>query len=169
MAGWNHDNADWKLKVCLSCKKEFKPKSGVQKFCSTPCRGRWKYIAGTCSTENQYKEISGNWVRYLARLQYCSGRKRDELTTEILLKKLKAQNYRCALSGVEMTCSLEVGKKFPYNVSVDRIQAGGPYSEDNIQLVCRVLNSWRSDTDLPFFIDMCKKVAKNFTERDCEV
>ena len=160
MPGWNHNNAKWKQKECVVCRNLFTPKSGINKFCSGTCKGKWKYLTGTVTTESQYKDISGNWDRYLPRLMYFGGRKRDKLSREILLKKLEEQDFKCALSGLPLTCLLEKGKKHPFNVSVDRIIAGGPYTEDNIQLVCRALNSWRADTDLETFISMCKSVAE---------
>ena len=158
MAGWNHSKANWKPKVCVVCEEEFLPKSGVHKFCSESCKGKHKYQTGVVTTKSQYKEISGNWKRYLSRLLHSGGDKRKDLSVGILLSKLKSQNYKCALSGIELTCLLDVGTKYPFNASVDRVVAGGPYSEGNIQLVCRSLNSWRSDTSVEDFIEMCGKV-----------
>lgn len=40
----------------------------------------------------------------------------------------------------------------------------GPYTIDNIQLVCRAVNSWRSDMPLELFIKVCKAVANNNQE-----
>lgn len=159
MVGWNHVNAKWKEKKCAVCSTVFIPKSGVHKFCSDECRGKWKYITGTGSTKNQYKDISGNWPRYMSRLQHVAGRKRERLTTEVLLEILEKQNYKCALSGIPLTCNLEVGKTFPTNVSVDRIEAGKEYTKENVQLVCRALNHWRSDTPIEEFVAFCRAVA----------
>jgi hypothetical protein len=60
-------------------------------------------------------------------------------------------------------------KRFPYNASIDRIEAGGPYSFGNIQLVCRCLNSWRSDTPLDVFVTICKAIAEFQTKKEREV
>ena len=73
---------------------------------------------------------------------------------------LEDQNGLCALSGIELTCKLEKGTKFLTNASIDRIEAGGPYIKENIQLVCTVLNKWRGDTDLQEYIWWYKKVAE---------
>lgn len=73
---------------------------------------------------------------------------------------------KCTLSGVELTCTLIKGIKVKTNASIDRIIAGGSYSIDNIQLVCSALNSWRADTELPEFIDWCKKVAQYSQEKE---
>lgn len=160
MAGWNHYGR-FKEKECSACGKVFKPNSGSQKFCSKECG----FSPGKYSTEEQYKSISGNWERYLSRLIYGAGRKREALSRDILLRVLQKQNYRCALSGIELTCQLSKGEKTFTNASVDRINPGGPYEESNIQLVCRGLNSWRSDTPLDQFIDMCRRVAEFNQER----
>ena len=146
---------------CLVCGASFKPTNYKHKYCSPACKGKVKYILDKTTTSSQYASISGNWDRYLPRLLYFGGRKRDKLTFDILKKKLVEQNYKCAISGLEMTCLLDKGKKFWTNVSVDRIEAGGSYTEDNIQLVCRAVNSWRSDTPLDEFIDICKAIAKH--------
>lgn len=164
-----HDVTSVKSKICIVCETQFIPKSGIHKFCSEQCKGKWKYITEQVTTKSQYIEISGNWDRYLSRLLYSDGRKRYGLTREILLEVLIRQNYKCALSGLELTCQLEKGKKFWTNASVDRIEAGGSYKKDNIQLVCRGLNSWRSDMPLDEFIKVCRLVAENNPLREREL
>lgn len=165
MAGWNHTNAKWKPKKCVVCETEFTPKSGVNKFCSPQCKGKWKYITGAGSTEAQYAEISGDWGRYLSRRLYCAGMRRDKLPRDALFRILERQGYRCALSGVPLTCILEKGVAHPTNASVDRIVAGGAYTEDNVQLVCVVLNMWRGNRSPEDFINWCKLVAAYNTNR----
>lgn len=164
MAGWHHDSANWKEKTCAACGALFKPRSGVNRFCTPACRGKWKYITGDGNTENQYKRISGDWNRYLNRLLRCAGEKRASLTRDDLLRQLEKQEYKCALTGRELTCRLEKGKSFQTNASVDRIVAGGPYTPDNIQLVCRAVNQWRGNIPLSEFVDWCKQVAA-YSER----
>jgi hypothetical protein len=162
MAGWH---GQFKKKPCVVCGAFFQPKSGVHKFCCDSCKGKWRYLTEQVTTKTQYKGISGNWDRYLSRLLYAAGRKRDQLTRDVLLELLEKQNYRCALSGVELTCILEKGKRYPTNASVDRINPGGPYTKDNIQLVCRAVNSWRSDLPLETFIWFCQRVAETSQKR----
>lgn len=161
MVGWNHDEANWEKKTCPVCESVFIPRSGNHQFCSGKCKGKWKYISGQETTETQYKLISGDWKRYLSRLIYSAGRKRDQLSRDELLEVLENQDYKCALSGVQMTCNLELGKTFWTNASVDRIKAGGPYTKENIQLVCRGLNSWRSAIPLEEFIWWCQQVVQH--------
>lgn len=161
MAGWHHDNAEWKPKLCPVCQTTFTPRSGAHKFCSKTCKGKWQYVTGKASTENQYRLISGDWMRYLSRLLYYGGRKRDQLTREHLYEQLVKQDYKCALTGVPLTCRLEKGTRFPTNASVDRIVAGGPYTPDNIQLVCRAINQWRGNTPITEFVDWCRAIVKH--------
>lgn len=155
---WTHKDS-FKEKPCLICEEIFIPRSGVHKFCSVSCKGKWKYLSGVMTTDSQYKYISGNWGRYFARL--CNrSHKRDTLSVEDLKEILIEQNYKCALSGVELTCILQRGQRCLTNASIDRIDAGGLYVKSNVQLVCTVLNSLRRDTPVKEFIGWCKKVAK---------
>ena len=159
MSGWHHEAAKWSTKTCPVCQSTFTPNSGAHKFCSATCKGKWKYISGVMTTESQYKSISGNWPRYLTRLRYYGGRKRDALSLDTLMATLVKQDYRCALTGVLLTCQLEQGVVCPTNASVDRIQAGGPYTPGNIQLVCRAVNMWRSNLPVAEFVDWCRAVV----------
>ena len=146
------------LRICPICgTEELMAKN--QKYCTPQCKGKVKYVDGSASTEEQYKLISGNWVRYCSRLLYYDGRKRSLLTRDIILKKLEDQNYKCALTGVDLTCTLSKGTTSITNASIDRKIAGGPYTEDNIQIVCRAINSWISNLTVDHFIEWCKKVV----------
>lgn len=158
MVGWHHEGI-FTEKECVVCETIFQPRSGIHKFCSEECKGKWQYISGRVTTETQYKSISGNWKRYFQRL-CCRSHKRAHLSWEDCLEILEEQDYKCALSGIELTCKLEKGKKFLTNASIDRIEAGGPYIKENIQLVCSVLNGFRKDTALEEFIWWCKKVSE---------
>jgi len=161
MAGWTSKHKDnFKLKKCDNCNIEFKPKSGIHKYCSEKCKGAYKYISGSVTTETQYEKINKSWRRYLQRILYCRKRK-NKITVDELLSILEKQKYLCALSGVPLTGYLEKGKTIKTNASIDRIVAGGEYSVNNVQLVCVALNKYRCDTELKEFIDWCKKVAKH--------
>lgn len=77
------------------------------------------------------------------------------------MNKLASQKYKCAITGVDLTCNLERGKKYMTNASIDRINAGGLYVEENIQIVCRAVNQWRCDIPLPEFVEWCRKVVEH--------
>lgn len=156
IGGWHHEGV-FVEKACAVCETLFKPKSGVHKFCSPQCKGKSPYILGKNSTEIQYQSISGNWSKYFSRL--VNQKDRQALSSEMLLEVLEEQEGRCALSGAPLTCILKKGTVCKTNASIDQIIPSGGYTRDNIQLVCRALNSWRGDTNLDEFVDWCKKVA----------
>jgi hypothetical protein len=72
---------------------------------------------------------------------------------------LETQNGKCALSGVELTCTLQKGVRSKTNASIDRIDPKGPYVIENVQLVCSVINKFRIDTPVDEFVEWCRKVA----------
>lgn len=152
--------ADWKPKNCRVCGGEFVPKSGNQVFCSTPCKRKHYREVGSETTARQYALISGDWVKYFGRLCTRAFR-RDLLTKHDCVAILEAQNYRCALTGVELTCRLEKGVICKTNASIDRIDPKGLYTKDNVHLVCAAVNKFRIDLPLDEFVDWCKKVAQH--------
>ncbi len=152
-----HELKIFSKKECAVCGTLFQPHSGVHKYCSISCKEKHNQHRGSMQVKRQYERISGNWEKYFKRL--LAQKYRDGLKLEEVLLKLKQQDYKCALSGEPLTCILKQGTKYKTNASFDRIDAGGPYSIDNLQLVCSVVNSWRADTDLAEFILFCKKVT----------
>ena len=71
---------------------------------------------------------------------------RSELENLLLALMIKQEN-RCALTGIpfhflrDPTCDKEL---LP---SPDRIDSNGHYETSNLQVVCRFVNSWKSDSD----------------------
>ena len=97
------------------------------------------------------RELERNWRRW-TRNAIALAKQRQEMrgtdgvavtmTSDGLMAKLHAANYRCALSGVEFT--LDSFGRFGTNIPcVDRIDLDGPYSESNTRVVCRGVNSLR--------------------------
>lgn len=152
-----------KRRNCLNCEKLFTARSGVHKYCCANCKGQYKYKDGSTTTESQYKNISGNWNRYFDRL-LGKGR-RGVLSRQDLLKQLEHQKGLCALTGIPLTCQLETGVKFNNNASIDRIEAGGSYAPDNIQLVCAAVNGFRVNTSIDEFIWYCEQVT-NYQKKE---
>lgn len=148
-----------KQKECPICSFKFFPNSGSHKYCSDNCKTKGRHQLGKTTTSAQYKNISGNWDRYFNRLLQKAFR-RGQLTKGLLKEQLTLQKGLCALSGIELTCWLESGRRFKTNASIDRIRPGEPYSIDNIQLICSALNSWRGDTELKEFVWFCKQVTE---------
>lgn len=146
-------------KNCVVCAASFMPKSGTQRFCCVSCKRKQYREDGPETTERQYALISGNWEKYFGRLCTKAFR-RDLLSKQDCMALLREQDFKCALTGVELTCTLEKGKVCKTNASLDRIDPKGPYTKENVQLVCAVINKFRIDTPLDEFVDWCRKVSE---------
>lgn len=82
-----------------------------------------------------------------------------DLTVDRILDMHKSQDGRCAITGIPMTIVIGHGPMYT-NLSVDRIQTGGPYTFANTRLVCHVVNIMRytmSDDELRYW---AKKIVK---------
>jgi len=146
---------------CAHCGGDFTATSNVQRHCSARCRKDYCYARRRARglTRLGYLSINGNWHRYFGKL-VTKQRRQDGLTREILLDLLQRQDYRCALTGVLLTCRMEHGVRCWTNASVDRLQPGAAYSADNVQLVCAAVNRMRSDWPLEEYIAWCVRVAE---------
>lgn len=69
----------------------------------------------------------------------------DDKLEGIIARKLKKQAWRCALTGLPIERDHPSADRHMV-ASPDRIDSNGPYSEDNLQVVCRFANFWKSDT-----------------------
>lgn len=150
-------------RFCAICRKPFIRTSGAQRFCSVSCKSKEGQTTGSMCCERQYVRISGDWEKYFARL--INRKRKGLITKQDLLEIIKKQDYKCALSGIPLTCQLTQGKKYKTNASLDRIIPGEPYTKENIQLVCAALNSWRGDTELDEFVEFCRQVTLFQDER----
>jgi hypothetical protein len=59
---------------------------------------------------------------------------------------LDLKENRCALTGIPFQFSQE-SRDSQLLPSLDRIDSAGHYEENNLQVVCRFINKWKSDTD----------------------
>lgn len=145
-------------RVCPDCGSVFQPTNNAHVYCSRPCKRRRTRAIGCEPTERQYELISGNWKKYFNRL--CSRSfAREELTADMLIELLAQQDGKCALSGAELTCTLQKGVRSKTNASIDRVDPKGRYVIENVQLVCSAINKFRIDTPVDEFVEWCRKVA----------
>ena len=82
------------------------------------------------------------------------------ITKEDLLTVWKAQNGKCAISGLDMTYELGEGRIYT-NVSIDQIMPSKGYTIDNIQLVCMAVNQLMSDLDMDTILILCSAIVDN--------
>lgn len=78
------------------------------------------------------------------------------LTIEDLMSQYEKQSGLCYYS--DQPLSLDTGN---YAVSVDRVDPFGPYSSDNIVLVCWLVNHMKRQQTHDEFITLCKRIAAN--------
>lgn len=112
--------------------------------------------------ENVNTFLKNKWQRAKDRA------KKDNIEFAIESDQVKYKYWvinrgECALTGIHMTHKLspklgDEKEKFPFNISIDRIDSTKGYTYENIQLVCWCVNSAKSDMDQDDFIQMCGKV-----------
>jgi hypothetical protein len=140
---------------CIVCNKEFKTFHPNYLCCSAEC-------GKTNKMNKKYLRLSGDWVLYFNHLL---SKKDTDVTGKDLVELLKKQKGKCALTGETLTCKKVKGEYIKTNASIDRIIAGEGYNIENIQLVCRAVNSFRHDLTISQFINWCKKVA-NYASKE---
>jgi hypothetical protein len=97
----------------------------------------------------------------------CSKNDREFLITiDYMQKLLEDQNYKCALTGVDIEMKLEN----PFNsqknkklntASLDRIDSSKGYIEGNVQWVHKEINRLKSNFSEEDLIYWCKKIIEN--------
>ncbi len=82
----------WREKIvqCNQCGNLFSTLVPTQKYCSIACKRTFHRKDGCETTARHYAAISGNWVRYLARLCQRSFR-RESLSVDACLRILARQ------------------------------------------------------------------------------
>jgi len=88
------------------------------------------------------------------------------ITKQDIIDLYHLQNGKCKLTNREMTHILYeldrgVGHRYNYNISVDRINSSLPYTRDNIQLVCSIINIIKWDLPQKELIESAKAIYEN--------
>ena len=136
-------------RTCITCNTKFETYHPKYLNCSPECNSIYRVNA-------RYERENNDWERYFKHLL---SKKESNLTVAQLIGKIAEQDYKCALSGVELTCIHKRGTIILTNASIDRINAGKEYNYDNIQLVCRAINNFRGDLSVDEFVTWCKRVS----------
>jgi hypothetical protein len=155
--GWYSRKTHPKRK-CVICCNEYEPRGPTSMVCSLECKKKRVKKEDWNATERQYAKISGNWRRYFSRL--LNKAERDCLSVDDLIDLLNRQDGKCSLTGAVLTCVLEKGIVTKTNASIDRIDAGGPYKVENIQLVCSAVNRLRTNMTVTEYVDWCRMVVE---------
>jgi len=108
----------------------------------------------------RFRGPKGSWERWIRSKVVVSKRRvKDKrggvhsLKAEDVRQLLKAQNYCCNLTGVELT---------PETASIDHIvplSEGGSHGIENLQVVLREVNRSKGTLSQEDFVSMCVKIA----------
>lgn len=98
------------------------------------------------------------------------------LEVEDWLAIYDAQGGKCALSGIEMTFTHDKnhptfnagakGKKWPYNISPDRIDSGKGYVRGNVQFVCSQVNMMKGELPIEALVHISRKIVDHNTQAE---
>lgn len=113
--------------------------------------------------ESRLKNYSDSVTKVLASLYNgvnTRSKGSHELSREYLQKLYDQQQGRCAISKLPMTAKRGKGR-FPYNISVDQIQAGKGYTKENTQLVCSQVNMMKGTLSVSELVDICKAIIRS--------
>lgn len=85
------------------------------------------------------------------------------ITPEFILRLLKKQEGKCALSGEYLTFDNTLCDNVMHesNISVDRIDPKKGYTPDNVQLTTVRVNFMKGTMQQEAFIRACKSIAQN--------
>lgn len=158
---------------CAHCGASLEGLRKDAKYCSKKCKNKAQtklkalILPDGTKFSRWQREVNNNWGSYFSRIlrgkryraKNCSGVD-VTITVEDLMSILYRQDFRCALSGVPLSCRSAGNAVYHTNASLDRIVPGGAYSPENVQLVCTAINTFRSNMNLEEFVGWCIAVAE---------
>lgn len=139
---------------CKECSSSFIARTKRNVFCSRPCQLNFNGRKSNRHRSNKYYSKLGPFLSHLIQLSTYD---RRELTKEFLLELYHTQGGLCAITGQPMTHIRGQGK-VNTNISIDRINSAIGYTQENVQLVCRIVNIMKQDmtqNELKFW---CEKI-----------
>jgi hypothetical protein len=149
------------LKTCTGCHRElpldkfFVKSSGAVTSRCYPCASDRNRKRDAESVESYLKTIA-TAIRYRAKQKGVD----CTLDWAQLLDIWREQDGICALSGLPLTHHRQGPEsRSHFNASVDRVVMDGPYSKDNVMLVCTKVNMMRGKLHIDEFVMMCRAVA----------
>lgn len=179
----DHYRGFFKVK-CTTCNTEHLIRSDILKSSqATRCRAcsnREKYLNNVKNKIIDHKGYStshkgtGDLTKtHLLHIKYGAMKRKiewceNEMTTEILWELLKKQNFKCALSGLEI--NLSKGKNIPIQIngnlnydgwtaSLDRIDSSKGYTLNNVWWVHRNINIMKNSYSVDYFLELCELIT----------
>lgn len=116
-----------------------------------------------CNTginNKQYKGsdcLSQDYVTRIRRMARAKNRS-FEVNLEYLSELLRAQDFRCAISGLPLPPRIGREKG---GASLDRIDSSKDYIKGNVQWVLTDVNKMKTDLPQDRFIEICRAIARH--------
>jgi len=146
------NNKIWKCK-CDCGNDTFVSTASLRKGTTTSCKCNQYKKGKNVHNYSGYEDITGtrwNSIRGGAKARNLS----FDISKEDIWKILLKQNYKCALSGIDVS--------FKNNTaSIDRINNDIGYSIDNVWIVHKDINLMRNKFNIEYFKEICNLITKN--------
>lgn len=149
LSGW-HNRPSWKQKIA-----ESKSKAGPVKTFNRIERAAWAMAEQAFSTVSN---SNGQQIMSTMKNKECMFSK-EELRSYIE-GLLIDQDLRCAITGLPLQFLPDPEDK-EMLCSLDRIDSNGHYERGNLQVVCRFINRWKSDSEDVSFRRLIELVQAN--------
>ena len=145
------------MKTCTKCGlsqplTEFNT-TGPKRYSSNTCK--------SCQSKHRTDWTNKNWRNYFSRLVKSDRHK--QVTADDCISIYEKQNGLCAITGIPLTRVAGQGRVYT-NASMDRIETGGPYTVDNVRLVCYIVNVMRNDMQDNELLWWSKQITKGLEE-----
>lgn len=163
--------------IDTKCGKQFKTKNRTLdykcKFCGDDDPNNFyensHSICKSCQVKNK-KEQRKNRMSDIITCLYTHGKRSKtaenkggfQLSKQDIEDILEKQNYKCYYTGIEFDRILDDTNKLTHP-TLDRIDSSKGYTKENVVICTWWSNISKNDLSKEDFIEMCKKVANNFT------
>ena len=158
------------LRPCSKCKQSFpatkefffghaQVKDGFHSWCKPCCKE-----GSERSREKKYSTIEGRVPTFLVSCRNSARKRGNEfdLTASDLIDMWVKQEAVCCYSGFKM----DLQPNSPFSVSVERVDNFIGYTVENTVLVCKAVNSMKSNMTGEEFLMFCRAVAGWLTDDD---
>lgn len=138
---------------CLTCGVEIAPPRN--KYCTDKCKCKdHQRKRGNTDSYRYYSKTPRNFFQSLRQKK---SKDRLSISLDFLETLWEKQQGLCALSGHPMTHVRGSGRVMT-NVSIDRIDSYRGYEEDNIQLVCHIVNLMKQQLTVDELKMWCRRI-----------
>lgn len=126
------------------------------------CKGKFCPKGETHPCWKGYGDICGDYISILKR-RYKDKYIDFDIDAKFLHDLLVKQNYKCALSGIEIakkTTKNNLNDPSENTASLDRIDSSKGYTKDNVQWIHKDINKMKNSYNQQYFINICNKIAQ---------